>query len=380
MQIPLIKKSLVTRFIKIVFILAFVFPTGFCLENAGIALDNYIYGLMSLFLLFIMISKRSPSKTNVFFILAVFILSLIHKEATPLHLLSLLVLDHICTNKEFYIKSFQDLKYYRNIGILGIAVYSILYHGYLDRFAYLGVGEVNISGLGIFLLGVIVLKQNRWIGFFILTFGMLTFSRNYLLALASLFLINRYIEKKDDRYINNLINRINFFKIGLFSCIALFFVSVGFQIMYDNDLILEYAAGASRFMTIFEISNYHRFTVNTNVLEIYVEHPYLIFTGIPIKDFAEYNLEICKLNGHDYANDRPHNYFFSYLQIYGGHCILIFMYMVRIFKKTVNRYNFGLFICIMIYGVFLGMGLSGYWLCLSVAALIITGKKDNIYG
>ena len=56
------------------------------------------------------------------------------------------------------------------------------------------------------------------------------------------------------------------------------------------------------------------------------------------------------------------------------------LYVSSIIKKIVNKKNFGIYLAIAFYSIFLGAGLYSYWLYLSVFALYCNSedKKENI--
>lgn len=360
----------VSLFAKLALIIVFLIPAKLLSDLTNAPIDNYLYVLASL-ILFALIFKRKIQTGLIFvFTLCVIFFAAINLQITPLHLLSLVVVFIICGNIDIYHDSLTNTKFYIKIGCLGLLVYSILYWGLDNRYTHLGIQEVNISGLGVFLLATIVYHEKKWLGKLIFFIGFFTFSRNYALAVVCFFFLKWLMPRLSSHNCRRVIKLFSFTNIAIISSIILIFLSILYQRLYDNGLILEYSSdGTNRFLTLFEISNYHRFTVNTNVIEIYKYYPQLLFRGIPIDDFSTYNLEICRLVGNDYSNDRPHNFFFSYFQIYGLNMLLIIMLMSRIFKCIVNRNNFCVFIPVMIYAVFLGMGISGYWLMTSIIAL-----------
>lgn len=368
-------KALTTKevsvYSKLVFFIAFLVPIKILEDFIGFPIDNYLYVIPSLILFFVINSKRFQSGLVLIFSLSVFLVSLVNLQITPLHLLSLAVIYYICANFDFYKVSLEQTHSISIMGCLGMLIYSSIYFGEDFRFVHLGVKEINISGLGIFLLGVILYKEKKLLGKIILLAGFTTFSRNYALAVSIFIFLKWIMQRLRPEIANKVVKYFSFVNIAIVSCAILVGLSVFYQRLYDNGMILEYTeGGASRFLSFFEISNYHRFVVNTNVLYIYKEYPQLLFSGIPINEFTDYNLEVCRLNAIDFfSNDRPHNFFFSYLQIYGIYVIVIIMTMQRIFKKIVNKNNFCIFVPVMIYGIFLGMGLSGYWLFISVIAL-----------
>lgn len=374
----LFSKKITHFYVVIVCFLAYLFPSQILSELYGLPIDNYIYAILLLIMLFHVASRGGINKYHTRFIIVVFFICIAQNQITPFHLLGLVVLDVITSNPQYYRCLFIKYKKTYCVSILGVILYSCIYHGYLDRYAYLGVGEVNISGLGIFLLGIILLKRSRRLGFAVLIFGILTFSRNYLLAL-SIFLFVPFFLSKRKFNLNKIVKRFSFLNLAIISCVILIMLSFTFQELYDQGLIKEYSSdGVGRFATFYEISNYHRFIVNTSTLAIYNEYPSMLFTGIPIESFSKFNLEICRKLGFDFANDRPHNFFFSYIQIYGLWSLPIFVYMNSILKKIINANNFHIFASIMIYGIFLGMGLSGYWLCIGIVSLVLYSQDDSI--
>lgn len=373
----LLSRKILRFYVVIVCFLAFLFPSKIMSELYSLPVDNYIYAGFLLIMLFYVIARGALNKYHFLFIFIVFLICFAQKQITPLHLLGLVVIDIIASNPQYYCSLFLKFKKIFLFSTIGIFIYSFIYQGFLGRYAFLGVGEVNISGLGIFLLGTILFIRNKYIGLSILLFGILTFSRNYLLAL-SIFLFLPSLLKI--RYLNHsrIIRIFSFLNLGIISCVILIMLSFTFQELHDQGLIKAYSSnGVGRFTTFYEISNYHRFVVNTSTLAIYREYPSMLLTGIPIESFSIFNLEICRKLGIDFTNDRPHNFFFSYIQIYGLWSLPIFAYMNIILKKMINANNFHIFASIMIYGIFLGMGLSGYWFCIGIISLVLYSQGDR---
>lgn len=367
------EKNFIKIYIISMFILAYIFPTKLFQDFFNLPVDSYLYGGFTLVLfLFLIIKKRQNIyRKYLFFLIIVFFIVMAQKHITALHLLGLILIDYISCNREDYLDEINQEKKYAILGCGGLILYSIVYFGKMDRFAYLGIGEVNISGLGIFLLGCIVKKKYKRLAIFIWVIGILTLSRNYLMALLVYTIVSVIMSKRKKWGNNKILGLFSFGKLGVLSTIILIWTSNIYQRVYLMGGIKNYNDGIGRFVNFFDLSNYNRFIVNTNVLEIYKRNLKLLFTGIPNNKFSEYNLIVCKELGCNFSYDRPHNFFFSYIQIYGIYAILIFAFMAHFFSVLVNRNNFAIFLAMMCYGFFLGMGFSSYWLWVFVVSLIV---------
>lgn len=97
-------------------------------------------------------------------------------------------------------------------------------------------------------------------------------------------------------------------------------------------------------------------------------------------DFYIYSLNLAKELGQAYRYTNPHNFVFSYLKIYGGFSVFVFLYISRILKKIVDEANYSIYLTLIVYAVFLSVGFNHYWLYLSSFVLILYAKEDVIEG
>lgn len=358
-------------YFEIIFILAYLFPVKIITDLFGLAIDSYIYAFVTIVLtiLYFALSIHEVKIQHLLFFCIIVLIVIMQRDFTGFQLMGLILVDIVTDDIDYYSESLKKNHVFEWIGVLGIIIYSLVYFGYLNRFAFLGVAEANISGVGIFLLGAFVRAKSKRMSNVIWLVGVLTLSRNYLLALI-VFGGTSWIIKKNIG--NKIIKIFTFGKIGIASSAILLMMAKVFQKYFRLGIVSDYVEGGiKRFINIIDVSNYRRFIVNGGTIEIYRLHPHLLMTGIKHSEFSNYYYEVCRIMGADYSNDRPHNFFFSYLQIYGIFSVIIFWFLSKIFIKIVNKNNFPIFMAAMVYAIFLGMGFSGYWLWILVGALII---------
>ena len=139
--------------------------------------------------------------------------------------------------------------------------------------------------------------------------GLFTFSRNYLLCLIIYFILEKI---KNKEFFIKISKYINFKNLTILSFAILIFLSSLFSYAYKNNKIGEYQQGWNRYLTLFDYSNYARFTVNTKLIDIYINYPSYLLTGIEDEKFYDLSYKISEKTGVLYKPIKPHNYFFSY--------------------------------------------------------------------
>ncbi len=353
--------------INIVFLLIYIMPFTF-LNGKSSILVNFVF--ISLYLCLILISllksNFSFSKSGIILMIVILLIMIVQKSINPIRITALFAGYSI-------VKYSEDKRLISNwtilFSVIGVIVYSCLYWGFLNRFAYIGFKDPNYSSFAIFLLAVILFYRNKKLGILLFLFGILSFSKSYMLALIIFTFFKFFIPIRKKSFINNLrLNNLLF--ITTYSIIIMLCMSYIFIYFYEAGNIQNYATGGfSRFYTIIDGSNLKRFLTNTNVLQIFYNDPKFILTGISDATFLELNHELLTDFGLDTEPTFPHNFFFNQLRQYGVFIIFILLYLNLLFKRVINKCNLHVFLAIFFYGVFLGVGFSSYWLILSLIAM-----------
>lgn len=363
-------KSTDNLMVKVIFLIVFMLPID-AFEKYGISIDLFVFSaFMLVYILYYILQNRKLKYRHIYFMLFIVFFSFIDKSLYHVHLIGIIIVDLLISNKKIkrYILNRKTI-------ILSISmsvIYSILYFGEGSRYIYTGLKSPNQSGLALFMLFSIVRTYNKKVGNVLLLLGLLSFSKSYLLALIIVEVTN-FINKR----FNFKIPKNIFIKLGVLSIILLVFLSSLFNYLYNTNNLSGYATGLNRYITIFDYSNYHRFNVNTNLLKIYINEPNKLLTGLEFEEFYEKSREISLKQNTPWGVIKPHNYFFSYILIYGIFSIIIFAYINKIFNQIICKENLGIFLAIFSYITFLGMGVSSYLLFLSVFVMIAYYKTDE---
>lgn len=354
--------------INLSYFLAYVFPIKFIENIFKIQVDKLILIFIILAFIFFKIflkAKIKISKIGFLFLMSILLRVIILRE---LEAINLVILLYVYENRE---KSFQKPNN-THVYMLGIILYSILYFGKNGRYAYTAAAEPNISGLYIFLIAVIFFYKKNYFFYPILILGIFTFSRNYLLCVIIFFLIEK----------NNIIKKLflkikNFNFIAYFSIMTLIFLGLFSEKMYREGKIEKWkpATFVERLKSPLDVSNYLRFNANLNVLKVYQLYPEKILTGIKEKEFIEINYIESRKNKLLYVGNKPHNFFFNYIRIYGFFSFFIFYILGKIFENRINEKSISFYIPIMIYAIFLGVGLNSYNLILVISAIDYINHK-----
>lgn len=346
-------------------ILAFVFPSYEANNLFNVDISKYIFLLLSIGVYIFM--KKENLKSDIVLLIFIVIICLFQKSIYPLNLFVLIPIYEFVMQKQ----SVNKLINVKMLAICGlfILLYTILYFGHMGRYAYVGIREVNQSGFAILIFAILIRKKSKLFSNLILLFGFLTFSRNYFLC-ATIFLVCDLFKIK--------LPIVRFQYLAVFSIISLVLLSFLFQYKYDKNEISEYKTGVTSAINLFDYSNFHRFTVNTNLIEIYINNPQKLLTGLSDDDFYQLNYNLMQEKGYPYRKIKCHNYFFSYLKIYGIFSIIIFLYIGKIINSTLSKNNMHIFLVIFLYSTFLGIGLSSYWLYISILTLCYYNEKLEI--
>jgi len=348
------------------FFCVFISPTTFLENIFNIDITKYIFLVFSILTYTILIClNKKISKTEILMIVTILCICVVQKSIVPLSLIELILifksLDMLIIQKTTISKRILI------ISIVGIVFYSLIYFNYNGRFLYTGLKEINQSGFAILMLAILVRSKNKKIGNIILALGLLTFSRNYMLGML-VYLLLEFIKKTN--FYSMIYNFFSFKNLTIVSILFLIIIAGIFEFAYSKDKLVEYKEGFSRYIYIFDYSNYFRFSVNTNLIQVYVKHPEKLLTGIEEEEFIKYSCEISQQNNRKCRSIKPHNYFFSYMRIYGLFSIIIFIFLNSIFKKIITKNNFSVFVTIFVYASLLGIGFANYWLFLTIFTLL----------
>ncbi|MGL5613489.1 hypothetical protein [Cetobacterium sp.] len=261
------------------------------------------------------------------------------------------------------------------ISLLGVIFYSIIYFGQNGRLIHTSIKEINQSGMILFLLCIGFYVKNEY-KYFIFTslLLILTFSRTALLALVVFLLIDRIkLLRKASLYIKN------FYIQLILTFFILFGLANSFEKAFFEKKIVDYQQTfIERLKSPYDYSNFFRFTINKNLLEIMYKKKIYLLNGIKEDELTKENLNLTRIKNIPFRNNKPHNFMFSYLQIYGILSVFIFIGIGKILNKLTNEKNIGYIISLLIYTSLLGIGLNSYYLLLiiSIAQEFNINKKE----
>ena len=365
--------------VGVVFFCIYLFPTYYANNMTGINFTKYMFlGFVLLLYLLFIHKTNQTSKYELFLAMIIVIISYIKKSVESIVIMETLFLYKIVDTIDN-----KELKVSKNVlllSLLGILLYSILFFGDEGRYIFTGLHAANQGGFELLMLFILIRFYNKKFGNILMLLGLLTFSRNYLLCLV-LFIVLEYMKKK--KIYTKLCNFFSFKKLLVIIVIVLSLLSIFFQYEDRNNKLGSYQSGINRYTNVLDYSNYFRFTVNTNLIKIYMSHPEKLLTGITDNEFYAYNFYLTLKEGMRYRKIKPHNFFFSYLRIYGIFALLIFWFLSKIFDKIIDKSNFSIFIVAFIYSNILGIGLANYWLYLTVIIMLIYKnglKGDEVNG
>lgn len=359
------KINIYTLLADAVLLSIFAFPVTM-LTSMGIPLDKYFFMFWVLVLYAVLLMKN---KFITLIELEVILISLVFSAAKAdisfLHLISIALAYRIVRDDDLLAVISDHLHRTPTVYVClaFVVFYSLVYFGDDGRYVRTGIQDPNTTGLAIFCLFVLIRCRHKLPGDFLLLCGILTFSRTYLAALAVFFLYNQLVVSGRGFTFNYVI-------ISVVGILALVGVSSLFTALQERGEITDYASGFSHFSSVFDFSNYFRFIVNTNLINIYVQQPDLLLTGMTDEHFIELNRIYSRDNDLLFRMIKPHNYFFSYFQIYGIWCVSIFYLTYEVFKKLINKRTNGCAMVIFIYLMLLSLGAANYWLFLSMFLLM----------
>lgn len=261
------------------------------------------------------------------------------------------------------------------ICLFATIIYTIKYFGENGRYAFSSIHEINQSGLSIFLLGTMLLKKNKKAGIITLLFGLLTFSRSYYLAF-SLLIMGKYLKFN---FKEKFINKINYFNVTVVSSILLFCLGLFYINQYKLGNITLSDDNLSRIFNLLDYSNLFRFSTVVFLFYILKAKPFLLISGMSNEYYINCSYEYANLLEIPYVKNIPHNLFLSHLKMYGIISIFETVYISIVLSKIVNNSNLMIYLAIIFYSIFLGSGLFNYWLFLTIFALLLSEKEDEMY-
>lgn len=365
--------------IKISFLFNYILPNAFYnsfynLSNSIISIyyiNRSIYNIILLFFTINILKNNNFKLKKREIILTIFILIrvMIVKDIQAISLLSLIFIDRVYFNK-----SKENFLIILIVSILFCFLYSICFYSINGRPISTSIGAINQSGFLIFILYLFCQKfKFKFLTKLTLIMGILTFSRNFLLAV----IIEKIIKKI--RFFQKIINffKLNsFFKLAILTFILMYTIGFGFEKYVEYFGIGKYKTGFARYTSLADGSNLYRFKANNNVIKYYRYNIKKLILGTTLTEFKKelkenskkYQIEIREVRD-------PHNFFYKYLLKYGVFSFFLFYYIGKILKKISND-NLGIFYGFYIYSIFLGVGFyDSYLLMLKFLIFEVRGAK-----
>ena len=372
MKFVLTHKKIVKIVVFLILFCTYILPT------AEISAEN-IYGppkaifVVVIVITYILTFKKCSVKEVLFGILIVF-MTIYTKEINYLMFITIMFLDKLIEYKD-YVKDYLKKSNILYVCFIFTLFYSAVYFGENNRYAHTSIKEINQSGLAIFCLAVLLFQKNKKLAIFTLLFGFLTLSRSYLLATACFLVFKTNLAKKI--FTQKMVSIMNYTNLTIISSLALFLLGIFYIIQYKMGNIIFTSNSVNRLFTLLDLSNFFRFTAIIIVVLLFKNNLPKLLTGITDAEFIKFGQATANELGIMYRVTVPHNLFFSHLKIYGIFAFFEIMYTSSILKKITNTKNFGIYIGIALYSIFLGAGFYSYWLYLSAFVLIANmGEVD----
>lgn len=365
----LTQKLIVKLVIFTVLFCTYILPTGIMTEG-DYTLPKIIFVLIiGILYLLSIINTKKISKRELLFDIIIIGITIYTKNINYIMFITICFLDKFMKYKDDINEYFNKSKILY-ICLIFTLIYSVIFSFSDDsrgRYAFAAIKEINQSGLSIFCLGILLLQKNKKVGIFTLIFGCLTFSRSYYLAILS-FLIFTFFRKR--KIINKITRFLNYWNITVISSVVLILLGVFYINAYRAGKIYLGDYVSNRLYTFLDYSNFFRFQSVIILLQCFQKYPLKILFGMTDVEFIDFGYEISREMNLPYRGTPPHNLFFSHLKIYGVFAIVEIIYVSKILKRIINNENFGIYLAIALYSIFLGAGLYSYWLYLSVFVLI----------
>lgn len=358
-------------FVDATLLTIYVFPSSL-LEQMGVAIDKYFFMVVMLGVYgCIIIRNRKVGMFEFSAIIMTIMFSVLKKDVGQLHLLTIAISYRLLQAPQEIniIKEHLKKSAIVDICTAATAIYTLIYFGHDGRYMSTGNTDPNTTGLAVFCLFVIIRSRHKKVGDLLLLLGLLTLSRTYFLALIIYYGYEHFNGR-------NLVN-VNFAVLSIFGVLVLIGIANAFIFAEQNNMLMEYQSGLRRFSGVLDYSNYFRFTTNLNVIGIYIQNPQLMLMGMTDSQFMKLNAKYTLRNGLRYRAIKPHNYFFSYLQIYGIWSLPIFGMTYKVLNRVISKENTGVAVVIFLYLMILSLGAANYWLVLSLITLIMSSTANS---
>lgn len=350
------------------FMAVYYIPSSY-LTSLGIPIDSIIVGGWMLISFVILIKIRTKFSLKEFlYIVSIFALCLFKLSVSPLILLTPIIMNHFLKKSEKNI--FNRIVYETYIPYIAVfftIIYSLFYGMRDGRFLHVGIEEVNESGLAVFLLALIIKKRTPKFGNIVLLAGLLSLSRNYILAIVIYGLWNINYVKKICKKIYNK-NLLNLNLILPITVVVLYFLGIYCEDKYSQGGIFFELSLKDRIKNIFDMSNYFRFTVVVFLINIFLINKKYLIIGCNENIFREECYRYANIHGQLYVGNNPHNLFLSYLKLYGIIGCFYIYYVSNCIRKCINQNNLFIYIILLMYAIFLGASFNGYWLIIAIFA------------
>jgi len=362
--------------VNLVLLSVYIFPTGIVSNYSTLPIDKLIFslGIMMMYLF----SIKRMSKREILIILCILLFALYSKTIEFLLFATIPFLMKLLKNKRM-IKAYLKNSNILYICLFATIIYTLIYiagDGRDGRYAFSAIREINQSGLAIFCLASLLMVKDFRLAIFTYVFGLLTISRSYILAIFCVVFFKL-------PFIKSLLKKINlrmfsFTNITIITSLILYFLGVFYIYEYKAGKIFWGDEVSSRLFTLLDYSNYFRFVAVYFIVTMFLKYPLRMIVGIQETEFINHGANIANKLNIPYKSTPPHNLFFAHLRIYGIFAIIEVMCVSNILKKLVNIENFGIYIAIVLYSIFLGAGLYTYWLYLTVFAIIVFDKNIEV--
>lgn len=349
------KLKLQNAYVYIILFVVYIFPVWL----VGEQIVKFIFLFINIIYLFYM--KKEITKNNILFMLCIGLLCIMRRDIDLIQFFALVGIDIFVKNK----KIITINKFFLFLIIAISSLYSIFRLFGENRFL-LNVSDPNVAGFMILILGLICRKYYKYLSYAIISVGLLTFSRNFLISLLLIFLFKKIITK----YNYSFLNFFNLFKILILSSIILIFFAFFYIHQYYLGNISDYQEGIFRFFTFLDYSNFFRFSTNLMfILLLFHNINYFIFGLSDTTLYFNEMLSIARNLSIPHRATVPHNFLFSYLRLYGIAGLYLIWYISDIVKKITNINNLHIFFGLIIYPIFLSIGFNNYYLFLTVLVM-----------
>lgn len=352
------------------FFTIYIFPSYY-FETKGIPVTGIITGGFLVYSFFNIMKYKRMSLIEVFYLLLIILCCIFQRSISPLVLLAPLVVNKIFN--DYIVDEIKKILIYSYLPYIALAatiIYSIVYGIQSGRYLHVGVYEVNSSSLAALILGLIFYKRRKYFGIVILFAGCLSLSRNYFLALGIMIVFEIIIRKRNFFNIN-FTKLFDFRIIVILSSLVLYILGLVCEKMYTAGLIVAESGIKGRIRNLFDVSNYFRFTTNVFLIRVFFENPLFWVVGCRTDEFRELCYAYAWRHGQWYRGNNPHNFFFSYVKLYGLAGIMDVFFVGNLLKSIVNNKNLAIYLAIVCYSVFLSVSFNGIWLFLSISVLYL---------